>query len=83
MRLNNAEANLEVDSEQWQLEQEEERERAKNNALNVKNSTVSENRLEVNDFCFLSVFCLLKKGLNGRAASPEAGSSVKSEGSHL
>lgn len=30
-------------------EQEEERERAKTNAINVKNCTVSENRLEVND----------------------------------
>src|SRR6266498_3220939 len=29
---------------------------AKNNATSVKNSTVSENVLEVNDFCFLSVF---------------------------
>jgi hypothetical protein len=39
-----------VDFEQEQGEHEEERERAKKNALNVKNSTLSENRLEVNDY---------------------------------
>lgn len=52
MRLNNAEANSEVDSEQVATEQEKELERAKKNAINVKNSTVSKNALEVNDFCF-------------------------------
>lgn len=50
MRLNNAEANSEKDSEQVATEQE--LERAKNNAISVKNSTVSKNVLEVNDFCF-------------------------------
>jgi hypothetical protein len=35
-------------------EQEQELERAKKNAINVKNSTVSKNVLEVNDFCFES-----------------------------
>jgi hypothetical protein len=44
MRLNNAEANLETDSELVATEQEQERERAKKNAINVKNSTVSKNR---------------------------------------
>jgi hypothetical protein len=49
MRLNNAGANSETDPERVAMEQEEERERAKKNAISVKNSTVSENRLEVND----------------------------------
>jgi len=51
----NAEANSEMDSERVATEQEKERERAKKNAISVKNSTVSKNRLEVNDYCFLSV----------------------------
>jgi hypothetical protein len=53
MRLNNAEANSEIDSERVATEQEEkQRERAKTYAISVKNSTVSENRLEVNAYCF-------------------------------
>jgi hypothetical protein len=52
MRLNNADANSETDSEHVATEQEKELERAKKNAISVKNSTVSKNVLEVNDFWF-------------------------------